>query len=103
MHAEELPIEIPLVRRLLEEQFPEWAALPLERVASMGTDNALYRLGDELVVRLPRIEWATAGIEKDFRWLPLLSPRLPVAIPTPLARGRPVAGFPWEWGVYSWL
>lgn len=103
MHADELPIEIPLVGRLLEEQFPEWAALPLERVASTGTDNALYRLGGEMVVRLPRIEWATGGLEKDFRWLPLLAPRLPVAIPTPLARGRPGAGFPWEWGVYSWL
>jgi aminoglycoside phosphotransferase (APT) family kinase protein len=103
MHADELPIEIPLVRRLLEEQFPEWAALPLGRVASTGTDNALYRLGDDLVVRLPRIEWATGGIEKDFRWLPILAPQLPVAIPTPLARGRPGAAFPWEWGVYSWL
>lgn len=103
MHADELPIEVPLVRRLLEEQFPEWAALPLERVPSTGTDNALYRLGDELVVRLPRIERATGGIAKDFRWLPLLAPRLPVGIPTPLARGRPGAGFPWEWGVYSWL
>ena len=103
MHADELLIEIPQVRRLLEEQFPEWAELPLERVPSMGTDNALYRLGDELVVRLPRIEWATSGIEKDFRWLPLLAPRLPVAVPAPLARGRPGAAFPWEWGVYSWL
>jgi aminoglycoside phosphotransferase (APT) family kinase protein len=103
MHADELPIETPLVRRLLEGQFPEWADLPLARVESTGTDNALYRLGDEMVVRLPRIEWAAGGIEKDFRWLPLLGPRLPVAVPTPLARGRPGAGFPWEWGVYSWL
>jgi aminoglycoside phosphotransferase (APT) family kinase protein len=103
MHADELPIEIPTVRRLLEGQFPEWAALPLERVASTGTDNALFRLGDDMVVRLPRIEWAAGGIEKDFRWLPLLAPWLPIAIPTPLGRGRPAAGFPWEWGVYSWL
>jgi len=103
MHADELPIEIPLVRRLLEEQFPEWAALPVERVPSMGTDNALFLLGDHKVVRLPRIEWATGGIDKDFRWLPLLAPMLPVAIPEPLARGRPGAGFPWDWGVYSWL
>lgn len=103
MHADEFPIEIPAVRRLLEGQFPEWAALPLERVASTGTDNALFRLGDDLVVRLPRIEWATRGIEKDFHWLPRLAPWLPVAIPTPLGRGRPAAGFPWEWGVYSWL
>ena len=53
MHDDELEIDAPLVRRLLEEQFPEWATLPLERVELMGTDNALYRLGDRMVVRLP--------------------------------------------------
>lgn len=103
MHEGELPTDAELVRTLLEQQCPKWAGLPIERVPSSGTDNALYRLGDEMVVRLPRIEWATGGIEKDFRWLPALAPLLPVAIPTPLARGRPAAGFPWEWGVYSWL
>ena len=103
MHTDELSIETPLVRRLLEEQFPEWSPLRLEGVPSTGTDNALYRLGDDVVVRLPRIEWATGAIAKDFRWLPLLAPPLPVPIPAPLARGRPGAGFPWEWGVYSWL
>jgi aminoglycoside phosphotransferase (APT) family kinase protein len=103
MHADELTIDVPLVRRLLAEQFPEWATLPLARVPSMGTDNALYRLGSAMVVRLPRIEWATAGIEKDFRWLPALAPLVPVQIPAPLARGTPAADFPWEWGVYRWL
>jgi aminoglycoside phosphotransferase (APT) family kinase protein len=103
MHEGELPTDAGLVRALLEQQFPKWAGLPIERVRSSGTDNALYRLGDDKVVRLPRIEWATGGIEKDFRWLPALAPLLPVAIPTPLARGRPAAGIPWEWGVYSWL
>jgi aminoglycoside phosphotransferase (APT) family kinase protein len=103
MHAHEVLTDVPLVRRLLEDQFPELAALPLERVPSMGTDNALYRLGADMVVRLPRIEWATAGIEKDFRWLPTLAPLLPVEIPTPLARGTPADGFPWKWGIYGWL
>src|SRR5262245_46714548 len=103
MHEGELSTDAGLVRALLEQQFPKWAGLPIERVPSSGTDNALYRLGDDMVVRLPRIEWATGGIGKDFRWLPVLAPLLPVAIPTPLARGRPAAGFPWEWGVYSWL
>jgi aminoglycoside phosphotransferase (APT) family kinase protein len=56
-----------------------------------------------MVVRLPRIEWATGAIAKDFGWLPLLAAQLPVSIPAALARGRPGAGFPWEWGVYSWL
>jgi aminoglycoside phosphotransferase (APT) family kinase protein len=103
MHEGELPTDEELVRALLDQQFPQWAGLRIERVPSSGTDNALYRLGEDMVVRLPRIEWAEGGIEKDFRWLPALAPLLPAAVPTPLARGRPAAAFPWEWGVYSWL
>jgi aminoglycoside phosphotransferase (APT) family kinase protein len=103
MHADELITDAPLVRRLLAAQFPEWAELPIERVRSSGTDNALYRLGDELVARLPRIEGAARGIAKDFEWLPKLAPLLPAEIPVPMARGAPGAGFPWEWGVYRWM
>ena len=103
MHEGELPTDAGLVRTLVEQQFPKWAGLRIERVPSSGTDNALYRLGEDLVVRLPRIEWAAGGIGKDFRWLPELAPLLPVPVPAPLARGRPAAGFPWEWGIYSWL
>jgi aminoglycoside phosphotransferase (APT) family kinase protein len=103
MHADEIETDADLVRRLLAGQFPDWASLPIERVPSSGTDNALYRLGDEMVVRLPRIHWAVGGIDKDFSWLPVLGPRLPVATPVPLAKGAPAEGYPWEWGVYSWL
>jgi aminoglycoside phosphotransferase (APT) family kinase protein len=103
MHADELHTDISLVARLLAAQFPEWADLPIERVPSSGTDNALYRLGDELVVRLPRIEWATGQVEKDSTWLPRLAPLLPLAIPELLAPGVPAEGYPWTWGVYRWL
>ncbi len=103
MHEDEVHTDIPLVRRLLAAQFPEWVALPLERVSSSGTDNALYRLGDDMVVRLPRIHWAVGGVDKDARWLPELAPLLPVAIPVPLAKGAPAEGYAWEWGVYPWL
>lgn len=103
MHADEVETDAGLVRRLLAAQFPQWAELPLARVASSGTDNALYRLGDDMVVRLPRIHWAVGAVSKELRWLPRLAPRLPVAIPVPLARGAPAEGYPWEWGVYSWL
>jgi aminoglycoside phosphotransferase (APT) family kinase protein len=103
MHEGEVEIDPRLVRRLLTEQFPHWAELPLERVPSSGTDNALFRLGDGLVVRLPRISWAVGGVEKDWRWLHELAPRLPVELPVPLARGRPGAGYEWGWGVYPWL
>lgn len=103
MHADELHTDVSLVRRLLAGQFPEWAELPVERVPSSGTDNALYRLGDELVVRLPRIEWATGQVETDSTWLPRLAPLLPLALPELLAQGVPAEGYPWTWGVYRWL
>jgi aminoglycoside phosphotransferase (APT) family kinase protein len=103
MHADELPVDAALVRSLLEEQFPEWAGLRVERVPSFGTDNALYRLGDQMVVRLPRIEWATRDIEKDARWLEQLRPLLPLEIPQLLATGTPGEGYPWTWGIYRWL
>jgi aminoglycoside phosphotransferase (APT) family kinase protein len=103
MHADEVDTDVVLVGRLLAAQFPQWADLPLERVPSAGTDNALYRLGDDMVVRLPRIHWAVGGVDKDFRWLPVVAPLLPVAIPVPIAKGAPAEGYPWEWGVYPWL
>ena len=103
MHVGEVDTDAGLVRRLLAGQFPQWADLAIERVPSAGTDNALYRLGDELVARLPRIHWAVGGVDKDLRWLPMLAPLLPAAIPVPLAKGAPAEGYPWEWGVYPWL
>jgi aminoglycoside phosphotransferase (APT) family kinase protein len=103
MHADELDIDAALVRSLLAEQFPHWAGGTIERVPSSGTDNALFRLGDELVARLPRVAGAVRGLEKELRWLPELAPRLPVAVPVPLARGAPADGYPWTWAVYPWL
>lgn len=103
MHENEQPIDAGLVRRLLAAQFPEWADLPLRRVASAGTDNALFRLGENMVVRLPRIDWAIAQIERECRWLPKLAPHLPLEIPTPLAMGEPGEGYPWQWSVNTWL
>ena len=103
MHADEVEIDVSLVRRLLASQFPQWAALPLERVPSAGTDNALYRLGDDMVVRLPRRQRTAETLAKERRWLPRLAPHLPVAVPRPLAEGAPAAGYPFTWSVYTWL
>lgn len=103
MHAAEVETDAALVRRLLAAQFPEWAELPIERVRSGGTDNAIYRLGDDMAVRLPRIEWAIAQADKEHEWLPRLAPRLPLAIPVPLAMGMPAEGYPWRWSVCRWL
>lgn len=103
MHADELDTDVALVRRLLAAQFPQWADLPLERVPSAGTDNALYRLGEEMVVRMPRIHWAVGQVEMEHRWLPRLAPHLPLAVPVPLALGKPADGYPWQWSVCPWL
>ena len=103
MHADEAEIDGELVRRLVATQLPQWAALPLERVVSSGTDNALYRLGADLVVRLPRIDWAVGQVEKEQQWLPALGPLLPLDVPVPVAMGEPDLGYPWRWSVYRWL
>ena len=103
MHVNEVATDASLVQRLLAAQFPHWADLPIAPVESAGTDNALYRLGDDMAVRLPRIHWAVGDIEKDLQWLPWLAPHLPLAIPVPLALGTPAEGYPWQWGVYRWL
>ena len=103
MHADEIATDVYLVRRLLADQFPEWAELPVEPVVSYGTDHDIYRLGDELAVRLPRIGWATAQAAKEAEWLPKLGPHLPLDVPVQLAHGRPAEGYPYEWSVYKWL
>ncbi|NUR26985.1 MAG: aminoglycoside phosphotransferase family protein, partial [Catenulispora sp.] len=103
MHEGEVRTHAALVRRLLAEQFPAWASLPVQPVSSAGTDNAIYRLGDDLCVRLPRIDWADGQIAKERQWLPVLAPHLPVAVPEVLAVGHPTAEYPWDWGVYRWL
>ncbi|MBE7184850.1 MAG: aminoglycoside phosphotransferase family protein [Methylobacterium mesophilicum] len=103
MHADELDIDAALVRRLLVEQFPRWADLPLKRVASSGTDNAIFRLGSEMLVRLPRIERVAGSIEHERKCLLRLAPFLPVAVSTPLAKGSPTDFYPCDWAVYDWL
>ena len=103
MHDGEVDTDTSLVVRLLADQFPQWADLPIEPVRSSGTDNVLYRLGDGMVVRLPRAHWALDQVDKERKWLPRLAPQLPLAIPLPLARGNPGRGYPWHWSVYRWL
>jgi len=103
MHADEVDTDVALVGRLLAAQFPRWAGLPIEPVPNRGTDNALYRLGDEMVVRLPRTERTSRRLEKERQWLPRLAPLLPLAVPVPLADGMPAEGYPFEWSVYRWL
>jgi aminoglycoside phosphotransferase (APT) family kinase protein len=103
MHADEVDIDSTLVGRLVAAQFPEWADLSIERVGSAGTDNAIYRLGEDMAVRLPRRQKNTLQLEKERRWLPRLAPLVPLAIPVPLAVGEPADGYPFAWSIYPWL
>lgn len=101
MHADELDIEVGLVTRLLAKQFPKWSKLPVKRVVSSGTNNALFQLGDSMVVRLPRIPNAVKHIDTGRTWLSKLAPYLPVAVPIPLGWGEPDENYPWPWTIYT--
>ncbi len=103
MHHDEIDSDVDLVRRLLDAQQPQWGDLPIEPISSTGTDNALYRLGGDMVVRLPLRPSSTGPIDKEHRWLPVLAPHLPLAIPVPVAKGEPMQGYPWPWSVYPWF
>lgn len=103
MHADELDLPVDLVRGLLAAQLPRWSDLPVRRVTSSGTDNAMFRLGDELVVRLPRIHWASGGVDHEAHWLPLVDGLLPVTIPRVQAVGHPSPEYPWTWSVLTWV
>jgi len=87
MHPDELDLDDDLVRRLLCAQQPQWADLRIERIVSSGTDNAMFRLGDTMVVRLPRVERAVPRLERELAWLPVLAPQLAEAG----RRGTPLA------------
>ncbi|WP_030898672.1 aminoglycoside phosphotransferase family protein [Streptomyces sp. NRRL F-5126] len=96
-------IDAGLVTRLVADQFPQWAGLPVRLVDPAGSDHVIHRLGDELAVRLPRHPGAVGQAERELRWLPLLAPHLPLAVPVPLAVGEPGFGYPWTWSLARWL
>jgi aminoglycoside phosphotransferase (APT) family kinase protein len=102
MHKNELEIDESLVYSLLKYQRPEWANLPLKRISSSGTDNALFRLGSQYIVRLPRIDWATESINKEYQWLPKISQFLKIPISEPLFKGNPDKIYPWHWLILKW-
>ena len=98
----EIDIDEALVRRLLEEQHRDLAGEPLEPAAS-GWDNAMFRLGDALAVRLPRRASVVPFLEREQRWLPRLAPSLPLPVPSAVRLGRSGSGYPWPWSVVRWL
>ncbi|GAA0433565.1 aminoglycoside phosphotransferase [Acrocarpospora corrugata] len=96
-------IDAGLVKRLVATQFPQWSALPVTPVEVDGWDNRTYRLGERMTTRLPTAAGYAPAVDKEHRWLPVLAPSLPVAIPEPVAKGFPGEGYPFNWSIRGWL
>lgn len=102
MHDDELDIDESLVTKLLTQQFPGLANLPIKRLTHSGTDHAIFRLGDEYAIRLPRVSSAEEQMVKEQEWLPKLN-SLPLTTPNPIANGKPSNDYPYHWYVYRWI
>lgn len=96
-------IDAALVRRLIAQQFPQWADLPVTPVKIDGWDNRTYQLGSGLTVRLPTHASYVAAVDKEHQWLPVLGPQLPVEIPEAVAKGAPGEGYPYPWAIRRWI
>ena len=103
LHDDEVPVDLALVRSLLIRQHPRFADLELRPAPEQGTDNVVFRLGDDLAVRLPRKSTAVPSLLVERRWLPKLAPALPLEVPLPVAVGEPDEGYPFPWSVCLWL
>src|SRR5918993_5539286 len=107
MHADQLHVPLETVRRLIAEQFPEWAALPVRPLASAGTVNALFRIGDQLTGRFPlqplEVAEARRWLEEEAEAARELAGRTAYATPEPGAIGPPGAGDPLPWSVQTWV
>ncbi len=98
----DIEVDEHLIRSLLAEQHPDLAGLALVELDA-GWDNTLWRLGGELLVRLPRRAVAADLTAHEQRWLPELGGRLPLPVPVPVRVGRPTDGYPWPWSVVRWI
>jgi aminoglycoside phosphotransferase (APT) family kinase protein len=96
-------IDAALVKRLIASQFPQWSHLSVTPVEVDGWDNRTYRLGETMTARLPTAEHYVPAVAKENRWLPVLSPSLPVPVPPVVARGEPGEGYPFDWSIRGWL
>ena len=96
-------IDIPIVRRLITEQFLQWADLPIKPVECSGIDNKTFHLGEDMTIRLPSAAEYAPQVEKEQLCLPKLAPHLPLSIPTAVAMGKPSEKYPWHWSIYKWL
>jgi aminoglycoside phosphotransferase (APT) family kinase protein len=103
LHDNEISIDTPLVQKLIDKQFPQYAQLPLTRLTASGSTNILYRLGDNLLVRLPRQPGSGAAILKEQQWLPVIGHQLPVEVPEYIAIGKPDLDYAECWSLTQWI
>lgn len=103
MHEGERVVTAALAARLVAGQFPEWAGLGLRPLAGTGSDNVMIRLGDDLVLRFPRIAAAVGALEVEARWLGWVERVSPLAVPKVVALGQPGSDYPWPWAVLRWI
>ena len=103
LHDDEIPIDAGLVRALVDRAMPQYAGLPVRRLDSSGSSNALFRFGEHLLIRLPRQPGGSATISKEARWLPVLGPSLPVGVPEVVAVFEPDCGYQERWSVVHWI
>ncbi len=96
-------IDIQLVEKLVRSQFPKWNSHPIKPVQLSGTGNYSFRLGDSMIIRLPRTPRHAQQVEKEYTWLPKIKSYLPLPIPEVLGVGKPGEGYPWNWVIYNWF
>jgi aminoglycoside phosphotransferase (APT) family kinase protein len=107
MHAQQLAVSSATVRALVDEQFPQWRDLPIKRLASEGTVNGIFRIGDRLAARFPLEPMDTAAaqqwLESEAEAARTLAGQTRFPTPEPIALGHPGAGYPLPWSVQTWL
>lgn len=103
MNHNQPTIDLTLVQKLIAAQFPKWHHLSIRPVKQSGWDNKTFHLGDDMLIRMPTAAVYALQVEKEHDWLPKLAPCLPLPIPTPLALGKPMEGYPWSWSIYRWI
>lgn len=98
-----IEITLEFVKKLIDEQFPQYAHLPIKQVLPGGHDNRTFRLGQDMSIRLPSAECYAPKVQIEHKWLPVLANNLSVQIPTPIALGKSTSYYSWTWSIYKWI
>jgi aminoglycoside phosphotransferase (APT) family kinase protein len=103
MQAEPIIPTLDLACKLIAEQFPAFSHLLITDVEQQGHDNRTYRLGSDMLIRMPTAEHYALKVPKEQALLPQLAKRLSLSIPAPIKMGKPSADFPYSFSIYKWL